>query len=164
MREAPAHGAAIFSDDALPVSLDRRTGSALGFGPRPRLPLPDSLDQTTRSFIENHIGLANANFAYLSLPPGGLAERGTEQPIGAFVIPDRITDPDASGKVELLSASRAETMAQLIGQHLGKPPPARELVAKLAALIGSVPCWRLRYGRADDAAKFLIANPPFAAQ
>ena len=163
-----AHGAAIFSDDALPVSLDRRTGSALGFGPRPRLPLPDSLDQRTRSFIENHIGLGNADFAYLALPsgdkPGELVPRGTEQPIGGFVIPDRIGDTEPATSIELLPASRAETMAQLIGQHLGKQPPSRELVEKLAALVGSVPCWRLRYTHADDAAKFLIAHPPFAAQ
>lgn len=159
-----AHGAAIFSDDALPVSLNRRTGSALGFGPRPRLPLPDSLDQATRSFIEGHIGLGNADFAYLALPAGRLVARGTECPIGAFVIPDRISDGETSRKIELLPASRAETMAQLIGQHLGTQPPSRELVEKLATLVGSIPCWRLRYGRADDAVKLLIAHPPFAAQ
>lgn len=163
-----AHGAAIFSDDALPVSLDRRTGSSLGFGPRPRLPLPPSLDPATRSFIDNHIGLGNADFAYLALPsgdkPGELVPRGTERAIGAFVIPDRIPEAETSQKIELLPASRAETMAQLIGQHLGKQPPSHELVEKLAVLVGSVPCRRLRYTRVDEAAKFLIAHPPFAAQ
>jgi hypothetical protein len=161
-------GAAIFSDDALPISLERRTGSALGIGPRPRLPLPSSFDETTRTFIASHTGLANGDFAYLALPsgnePGNLVPRGTERPIGAFVIPDRTIEPDTHEKMQLLPASRGETMAQLIGQHLGKQPPSRELVEKLATLVGSVPCWRLRYSQADDAAKFLIAHPPFAAQ
>ena len=163
-----AKGSVVFSDDALPVSLDRRTGSAIGIGPRPRLPLPESLEQETRTFIDSHIGLSNANFAYLALQPenvpGGLAPRGTEIGIGAFVIPDRTPDADPSDDVQLLSASGAETMAQLIGQHLGKRPPAREMVEKLAALIGDVPCRRLRYSNTEQAAKFLIENPPFAAQ
>ena len=163
-----AKGSVVFSDDALPVSLDRRTGSALGIGPRPRLPLPESLDQATRSFIDNHIGLSNASFAYLALPPGnmpgGLAPCGTELAIGAFVIPDRVIGPDESDDIQLLPASGAEVMVQLIGQHLGKRPPAREMVEKLAALIGCVSCWRLRYRSTEVAAKFLIANPDFAAQ
>ena len=163
-----AKGCGIFSDDALPVSLDRWTASALGIGPRPRLPLPESLDQATRMFIDGHIGLGNASFAYLALPPGnvpgGLVPLGTEIGIGAFVIPDRVTAPDASDDIQLLPASGAETMAQLIGQHLGKRPPAREMVEKLAVLIRGTPCWRLRYRSAEQAAKFLIANPPFAAQ
>ncbi len=163
-----AKGCVVFSDDALPVSLDRWSASALGIAPRPRLPLPASLNEATRRFIDGHIGLGNASFAYLALPsgnvPGGLALRGTEIGIGAFVIPNRVTGPDASDDIQLLPASGAETMAQLIGQHLGKRPPAREMVEKLASLIRGTPCWRLRYRDTEQAAKFLIANPGFAAQ
>ena len=163
-----AKGGVVFSDDALPVSLDRRTGSAIGIGPRPRLPLPGALAQTTRSFIDRHIGLSNSTFAYLALPPenepGGLAPRETELAIGAFVMPDRVPDSVGLDDIQLLPASSAETMVQLIGQHIGKRPPAREMVAKLAALIGDVPCLRLRYRSTEDAAEFLIAHPDFAAQ
>ena len=163
-----AKGGIVFSDDALPVSLDRKTGSAIGIGPRPRLPLPEALAQATRSFIERHIGLDNATFAYLALPPenrpGGLAPRETELAIHAFVMPDRVPDSDGRDDVQLLPASSAETMVQLIGQHVGKRPPARQMVEKLAGLIGDVPCLRLRYRSTEDAAEFLIAHPDFAAQ
>jgi hypothetical protein len=159
-----AKGCVVFSDDALPVSLARGTGSALGIGPRPRLPLPESLSPATRTFIENHIGLRNQNFAYLALPntAGGLAPRGTELAIGAFVIPDRAAN--ATDEPHLMPASGAETMAQLIGQHLGKRPPARQMVEKLATLIGRIPCWRLSYRNVEQAADFLLAHPSFAAQ
>jgi hypothetical protein len=160
-----AKGCTIFSDDALPVSLDRGTASALGIAPRPRLPLPESLKPATRIFIENHIGLSNDEHAYLALTfrdrPSILAPRGAELPIGAFVIPDRVGEPHPP---QLLPASSAETMAQLIGQHLGKRPPAREMVEKLAALTGRIPCRRLRYSSVEDATDFLLATPSFAAQ
>lgn len=159
-----AKGCMIFSDDALPLSLARGTGSALGIGPRPRLPLPVSLSPATRTFIESNIGLSNRNFAYLALPNtvGGLAPRGAELAIGAFVIPDRAAN--ATDEPHLMPASSAETMAQLIGQHLGKRLPARQMVEKLAEMTGRIPCWRLRYSNVEQAADFLLANPDFTAQ
>jgi hypothetical protein len=160
-----AKGCTIFSDDVLPLSLERGTGSALGIAPRPRLPLPKSLSAGTRAFIENHIGLGNDSFAYLALTfrdrPSLLAPCGAELPIGAFVIPDRI---DGLRKPELTAASGAETMAQLIGQRIGKQQSPREMVEKLAALIGRVPCLRLSYASVEEAADFLLSRPAFAAQ
>jgi len=161
-----AAGACVFSDDALPVSLERGTGSALGIAPRPRVPLPAGFDRSTREFLEERIAIANESFAYVALSPanaaGGLAERGTERPIGAFILLDRQGGSDEGAPVRIVPASRAETMATLIGQHLGRPPPARALVESVAKLVERVPCLRMHYREADEAARFLVAHPPFA--
>jgi hypothetical protein len=154
-----AAGATIWADDAFPISLDRRTGSALGIAPRPRRPWPVSFSDPTRTFLDQHIATANEQFAYIALPDGRQAPLGTERRIGTFVLPERVEQPKSSHRIELDTASRAETMARLIGQYLGKPPPAHDMVEKLAALLASVPCLRLKYAEADMAADYLLSHP-----
>ena len=126
--------------------------------------LPESFDAATRAFIERHLGVGTDAFAYLALPPGEgpgeLAPLGRERSIAAFVLPER-TEEIAVDDVALVPATRSDTMFRLIDQHIGTRPPAEAMVVRLAQLIERVPCWKVRYQRADLAARYLV-NHPFA--
>ncbi|MBT6801355.1 MAG: hypothetical protein HOA41_06740, partial [Rhodospirillales bacterium] len=147
-------GAAVFSDDIIPVNVKTGNACALGVAPRMRLPIPDSISAESAAWIKKASGLTSKHYAYLDLatdaPESLLAPVGEERPLGAIIRLFR--EEGTSPKIS--EASRPEIMRLMIRQHFGAAP-ATEMVEQFAHLVTSVPCYNLHYGGGDDALELL---------
>lgn len=146
-----AAGVRLFCDDVLPVGGENDRGIALGIAPRLRLPLPDDLAAETREFISGRRALASDRYLYLRSRHGELARRGSSAPIGAFVLLDRKPGVRAT----LDAATSIAVLRQVILQNFAREPAAPEILERLYRIVENAQCYRLCYGRADDAAALL---------
>jgi hypothetical protein len=143
-----ADGFRIYADDVLPILSPGNEGMSLGLAPRLRRPLPVRASPEFRSFIEAHRGPADDEFLHLSLPPTLLAAYGKTAPIGAVVLLNR----QASGPARLASIERGTALRHLVVQNFAPNGTTLPCLDRLLAVIGSIPCFTLRYSDLDAAA------------
>jgi hypothetical protein len=141
-------GFRIYADDVLPILRPGNEGMSLGLAPRLRRPLPAKAQSELRSFVEAHRGPADDEFLYLSLPPTLLAAYGETAPIGAVVLLDR----QASGPARLAPIERGTALLHLVVQNFAPRGTTLPCLDQLLTLIGSIPCFTLRYSDLDAAA------------
>ena len=158
-----AAGLQVFSDDIIPLSADARTAFAPGLAIRLRLPLPESLAEETRDFIDAHRIASSARYAYIRPPEDRLAHHGTEAPVRAIVALDRRDD----GPAALSRLAPGDALSEAIKRNFAREVSAVRILDALDGLIGSIACVRLSYARAEDAAVALagadfdaLANAP----
>ncbi len=141
----------LFCDDALPISLAKGHGIALGLAPRLRLPLPDNLSVESRRFIDTNTALKGRQYLYLDLKGGALAAHGSFAPAGAFVLLER-----EEGVAAVLEAiSEGEVLRQVVWQNFAREAEAPRILERLSQMVASAQRYRLRYDRAEDAVALL---------
>lgn len=142
-----AAGVRLFCDDVLPISLADSEGVAPGLALRLRRPLPDNLTAESRCFIERHNRLQGENYLYLDLKQEMLAPRGTQLPIGAFVLLHR----EAGITTVMEDISEAEVLQQVVWQNFAREAEAPRILEALSHLVAGCQRFRLRYDKAEDA-------------
>ena len=146
-----ASGVRLFSDDVLPISHSESRGIAAGLALRLRRPLPDNLTAESLRFIETHNYLQGENYMYLNLDDLAMASRGTALPVGAFVLLER-----GAGSTPMLEdVPEAEILRQVVWQNFAREAEAPKILDTLSRLVAESQCFRLRYDRAEDAARLL---------
>lgn len=162
-----AAGLQVFSDDIIPLSANARTAFAPGLAIRLRLPLPDSLTPTTREFVETHRIASNERYAYIRPPEDRLARHGTMARVRAIVSLDR----RGAGPAMLSRLGAGDALRETILRNFAREISAARILEALDGLIGTVPCLRLSYARAEDAVTALtsadfnsLATAPMAAE
>lgn len=149
-----AAGHHYLSDDIVPLTLDTCKGRAPGFALRLRLPIPDTTDEKSRTFIENHMELAGKRYAYLNLEPELRVSRKNLINIGAFVLLER--EEGAQAELEVLSV--ATVFRQLIKQNFAREVDGARILATLTQAVSNAQCIKLRYDRADEAVELLTKH------
>ncbi|MDP6708419.1 MAG: PqqD family protein [Alphaproteobacteria bacterium] len=146
-----AAGLRLFADDVLAVGVASDGGPDLGIAsgvaPRLRLPLPDDLGAATRAFLERRRGPESRRYRYLDLGPEALAPRPSRAPIGGFVLLER----ESGAKPELAPLGDAAVLKQVVWQNFARGADSARILDRLHRLVGGAACFRLRYGRAEDA-------------
>lgn len=146
-----AKGHRYVGDDIVPLALDSCKVRSPGFSPRLRLPLPDTTDEKSRDFIEDHIALAGKRYAYLGLEPELRIDRSELLDIGAFVLLER--EEGAQARLEELPV--ASVFQQLIKQNFAREVDGSRILSTLTRAVSNAQCVRLRYDRADEAVSLL---------
>ncbi len=146
-----AAGLQVFSDDIIPLDPGGRIARAPGLAIRLRLPLPDAMAAATRDFVETHRIASSERYAYIRPPPDRLAERGEAAPIRAVVSLRRAEDAPA----RLSRLAPGDALSETIRRNFARETPARRILDSFDGLTAEVPCLRLSYDRAEDAAALL---------
>jgi len=146
-----AHGHRLFTDDVLPIDIGTERGLALGVRPRLRIPVPDDLDARTRQFIDERAGPSSERYLYLNTREAEQAARGTQLPIGAFVLLER----NASVDPAMTRISFGAVMQQLIWQNFARQLHHAEILRRLHQLSEGARCFRLSYARVEQAVTLL---------
>ena len=146
-----ARGCRVFGDDVLPLQLQDGVGMAPGLAPRLRIPLPDNLEKGTRSFIDRHRRLGGEHYQYLELDDNTLAPRGSKLAVGAFVLLER--QPGAHPSLE--PVADADVLKQVVWQNFAREADAGRILKLLNRMVKRAGGYRLRYDRAEDAARLL---------
>ncbi len=146
-----AAGLQVFSDDIIPLDPGGRIARAPGLAIRLRLPLPEGLAPATRDFVATHRIASSERYVYIRPPPDRLAERGEAAPIRAMVSLRRAGDAPA----RLSRLAPGDALSETIRRNFARETPAGRILDAFDGLIAEVPCLRLSYGRAEDAAALL---------
>ncbi len=146
-----AAGVRVYADDVLPIKAGGNLGVAPGILPRLRLPLPDGASAPFRGFVDRRRGLGNQRYLYLELDPNELATRGTEAPIGSFVILDR--DPEA--RPGLAPTSDSEVLQRVVLQNFARDVDAEDILRRLNTLVAEARCFTLTYAHGEQAVALL---------
>lgn len=141
----------IFCDDVLQMSITEGHGIATGLAPRLRIPLPDNLSPKSHDFIHSRKGLEGKRYLYLNLDNNYLAARGSQAPVGAFVLLER----EEGITLSLEHISEAEVLHQVVWQNFAREAEAPQILQRLSQLVSCAQRYRLRYDRADDAVALL---------
>lgn len=149
-----AAGHRYVGDDVFPLALDSCKGHAAGFSPRLRLPLPDTTDEKSKKFIDNHTALTGKRYAYLNLGPALKVTRRDALDIGAFVLLER--EEGIPAQLEELPV--ATVFQQLIKQNFAREVDGTRILSTLTQAVSNAQCIRLRYDRADEAVKLLTKH------
>jgi hypothetical protein len=147
-------GARVYSDDVLPISLSTGHGWSMGIEPRIRLPLPDTIANETRSWIESH-QTASIRMAYIGLSrtgPGSLAPFGEDCPIGAVVQLNRTEDVTPG----LSPCPRPDMIRQMYRQHFRDKLSSLDLITCLDNVTRNTPCWQLNYSGGEQAVELMF--------
>lgn len=146
-----SRGARLFSDDALPVSGQDNSGNALGILPRLRLPLPDSIGQAFRDFIDHRIGPQNARYRYVNLDESKLVKRGTKAPVTAITVLYRGDDLEPS----LRPAKKSDVVREMILRNFARQNPAIDILDRIHNIVDQADCFSLTYDTLNQAAELL---------
>ena len=146
-----AAGVRLYADDVLPIKAGRELGVAPGILPRLRLPLPKNASAAVLDFVDRRRGLGNRRYLYLDLRPDELASRGTEAPIGGFVLLNR--DPKAPPG--LAPASDSEVLRRTVLQNFARDVEATDILGRLTALVAASRCFKLTYADGEQAVALL---------
>lgn len=149
-----AAGLRVFSDDIVPLSPDGRTARAAGLAIRLRQPLPGSLAPETLDFLARHQAAASQRYLYVRPSADKLAEFGAEAPVRAVVALDR--EGSGAARLDLLPVDRA--LRETILRNFARATPASRILNAFDGLVGDIPCLKLRYNRAEDAAHLLATD------
>jgi len=141
----------LFCDDVLPISIVEGHGIAPGLAPRLRIPLPDNLSPKSRKFIQSSTGLEGNQYLYLDLDNDHLAARGSQAPVGAFILLER----EEGAPLSLEAVSEAEVLHQVVWQNFARDAEAPRILEQLSWLVSGAQRFRLRYDRAEDAVDLL---------
>jgi hypothetical protein len=148
-----AAGLQVFSDDIIPLDPGGRVARAPGLAIRLRLPLPDGMAPGTRDFVATHRIASSERYAYIRPPPDLLAERGEAAPIRAVVSLRRAEGAPA----RLSRLAPGDALSETIRRNFARETPAGRILDAFDGLVAEVPCLRLSYDRAEDAAALLRA-------
>ncbi|MHA1528700.1 MAG: PqqD family peptide modification chaperone [Alphaproteobacteria bacterium] len=146
-----AAGLQVFSDDIIPLDPGGRVARAPGLAIRLRLPLPDGMAPGTRDFVATHRIASSERYAYIRPPPDCLAERGEAAPIRAVVSLHRTE----GAPVRLSRLAPGDALSETIRRNFARETPAGRILDAFDGLVAEVPCLRLSYDRAEDAAALL---------
>ncbi|MCP5074252.1 MAG: PqqD family peptide modification chaperone [Rhodobacteraceae bacterium] len=149
-----ARGHRVFTDDFLPLELDRKTGLhgiANGAAPRLRLPVPDDFSSSLKTFLKKHAGPANAQYLYLNLAGNLLATHGERQPISTIILLDRVK----AAKATLKDANELNVLKRLIKQNFSRSMNPARILELLGFLTANARLKTLRYSNAEEAAEVL---------
>jgi len=141
----------LYCDDVLPISIVEGHGIAPGLAPRLRIPLPDNLSPESREFIQNRTGLEGRQYLYLDLDNDNLAARGSQAPVGAFILLER----EEGASLSLEAISEAEVLHRVVWQNFARKAEAPRILERLSQLVSSAQRFRMRYDRAEDAVALL---------
>lgn len=149
-----AAGHLYLSDDVVPVTLDTCKGRSAGFAPRLRLPLPDTVDEKSKQFIDSHMALKGKRYAYLGLEQE-LRVAGDERfDIGAFVLLER--EEGIHAQLEELPV--ATVFQQLIKQNFAREVDGVRVLSTLTQAVSNAQCIKIRYDRAEEAVRLLTEH------
>lgn len=149
-----AAGLRVFSDDIVPLSPDGRTARAAGLAIRLRQPFPGSLAPETLAFLARHRAAASQRYLYVRPCADKLAEFGAEAPVRAVVALDR--EESGAARLDLLPVD--QTLRETILRNFARSTPASRILDAFDGLVGDIPCLKLRYNRAEDAAHLLATE------
>jgi len=142
-----AAGLQVFSDDIIPLDPAGPVALAPGLGIRLRLPLPDNLEPSTRSFIDAHRVAGSDRYAYIRPPADLLARRGEAAPIAGVVSLRRVEE----GAARIAHLPPADALSEVILRNFARETSARVILDTLDAVVASVPCLALTYSRPEEA-------------
>ncbi len=146
-----AVGLQVFSDDIIPMTSDGRTAFAPGLAIRLRLPLPESLAQETRAFVEQHRVASSERYAYIRPPADRLARKGAEAPVTAIVSLNR----NETGPARLTRIAGGHALSETIRRNFAREISAARILDALDGVIERAVCLRLDYAKAEDAVAVL---------
>lgn len=146
-----AAGIQLFCDDVLPISIVEGQGIAPGLAPRLRIPLPENLGSESRDFIKSTSALEGNQYLYLDLDRDQLATRGSQAPVGAFILLER----EEGASLSLEPVSEADVLHQVVWQNFARDAEAPRILDRLSTLVSSTERFRLRYDKAEDAVALL---------
>jgi hypothetical protein len=144
-------GVRLFSDDVLPIVASSGHGSAPGFQPRVRLPVPDDAAPGLTDFVERCAGARSARYCYLDLAADALAPLGETAPILGAVLLDR----DADATPGITPAGTDEILQSAILRNFAHNLSGLETLDRLHGIIGGARCYRLAYAAASQAGEML---------
>jgi hypothetical protein len=154
-----AEGHRYLGDDVVPLTLDTCKGRSPGFAPRLRLPLPTTIDEKSKRFIESHTALAGKRYAYLNLEQEMRVARNDLIDIGAFVLLER----EEGCQAQLEELPVATVFQQLVKQNFAREVDSARILSTLTQAVSNAQCIKIRYDRADEAVRLLtdhFANWP----
>ena len=148
-------GIQLFSDDILPVVVEksRYYGTANGILPRLRLPLPlDKLSQEDQAFISANCAAKSDHYYYLDLKSSELATRGTQCAIGAFVLLDR----RAGESAQLHPVATGEMLKAVVWQNFARQMKSADILNHFRMLVENTLKFRLIYDHPHEAIEILM--------
>lgn len=145
-------GARLYTDDALLIIPESNAAMATGLYPRLRLPLPGHLGQSFRNFIRNRSSIWNHRYCYVTLENVEMVPYGISAPIKGIILLNRedIEEP------QLEPAGRKEVIKEVILRNFARVNNSIDIVDRIAAIVDSAECYRLRYEQVPSAAELLI--------
>lgn len=153
-------GHRLFTDDVLPIRLDKTSkvflGVANGVAPRIRLPLPRDFSDELLSWLDEDPGPSNSQYKYLLNCP--IASGGETTPLGAIIILDRQDSPCPPSVCEI---PVEEALATLIAQNFARTLHAGSILNSINAVAKDLPTFRLTYHNGEEAAAFLTKHDAF---
>ncbi|MCP5088272.1 MAG: PqqD family peptide modification chaperone [Rhodobacteraceae bacterium] len=152
-----ARGHRVFTDDYLPLALDRQSGLdgiANGAAPRLRLPVPDEFSPSLKTFLKEHAGPANAQYLYLNLVGNLLAQHGERRPVSTIILLDRVDN----AKPSLNDETELNILKRLIKQNFSRSMNPARILELLGCLTANSRLKTLRYSNAEEAAEILDQN------
>jgi hypothetical protein len=148
MAALSAQGMKVFGDDV--IALRRGRGVSFGFLTRLRVPLPATLGESLRTYIETHKGPANHKWIYVK--PDDPAQFGDSKPIKAFVLLQR----QPGEKARLEPARDVDVMKRLLSDNIIRVIPLIQIFDRMHRLCKSKPKYHLIYSDPEEAARLLI--------
>ena len=118
----------LFCDDVLPISIVEGHDIAPDLAPRLRIPMPDNLRPKSRKFIQSSTGLEGNQYLYLDLDNDHLAARGSQAPVGAFILLER----EEGVPLSLEAVSEAEVLHQVVWQNFARDAEAPRILEQLS--------------------------------
>jgi len=146
-----AAGFRLFSDDVLPVDGESSFGIAPGILPRLRLPLPENSSTSFTEFVADHDGPRSDRYLYVDLDSDHLAPRGTEAPITAVVLLERIE----TGSPGISKISASEALKRAILQNFSRAQPAINILDHLHRIVSGARCFELQYRTGKEAIEMI---------
>ena len=138
----------VFCDDILPV-LEDGLAFGLGFAPRLRLPLPDTVSAGFRAHVAAHLGPSDGRYGYLCGP--NIAPHGTRAPLAALVVLARGADVPA--RLHRMEAS--EAVHHLMRQNIAEPGEGVAHFDRVTRMAGTLLCLKLVYSDLEEAVALL---------
>lgn len=146
-------GQRIFCDDVLAYCPAQKMGLALGILPRVRLPIPASLPQDYKAYIDKNIAVGSQHYAYIQPEENTFAPYGQTLPIHAVVILDR--DPEIL-QPEIAPINKATAMSAILHQNFVVENSPNETFDHVLEMLEPCELVTMRYSNLDDAATALI--------
>ena len=145
------NGVPLFTDDALPISPEN-SGLATGLYPRLRLPLPQSVTEEFRTFIEQRSVLGNNRYCYVSLDKIEQPEYGSRAEIAAVVLLNLELQSN-SPKVE--PVKKKDAIKEIILRNFARQNKAVDIVDRIYSIVEQGDCYRLTYSDPNAAVRLL---------
>ncbi|MGM0561081.1 MAG: PqqD family peptide modification chaperone [Pseudomonadota bacterium] len=146
-------GVRLYGDDLIALDAHDR-GTAYGFAPRLRRPLPAAISNDLHDFIRHNSGARDDDYLYLSPALSNLARHGEQAPLTAIVLLDRRN----SGECRLERLPDSEGLHHLAAQYLARDASTDDVLERCRKLAESLPTYSLRYADLKEASACLQAH------